>query len=154
MNTEEVIGQRGANDNHNISNERCLDDDDDLGGIENDFNIPSTAQTNEPFFTQNGGEFNNSQHSHIPHDMELMPQDELANMSHFDGGNLIQAPMQVNSLNIEYAKTSKNIDVRRLKQVIWGLLCNSDDNTNDKVNVTVRFLVNIFHKLANLLDKK
>lgn len=43
----------------------------------------------------------------------------------FDGTNLIDAPMQVNVLNIEYAKTSKNIDVRRLKQVIWQLLCES-----------------------------
>ena len=39
----------------------------------------------------------------------------------------IQAPLQVNALNIEYAKTSKNIDVRRLKQVIWSLLCNDSN---------------------------
>ncbi len=45
----------------------------------------------------------------------------------FDGSNLIEAPMQVNVLNIEYAKTSKNIDVRRLKQVIWQLLCESSE---------------------------
>jgi hypothetical protein len=69
-------------------------------------------------------------------DMDLMQQGDLdqmgLNASRFDGENMIQAPMQVNAMNIEYAKTAKNIDVRRLKQVIWSLLCNLNV---DKVKV-------------------
>lgn len=103
--------------------DNCGDDDDGhLGGMDDDFEMPCTAQTNEPFFTQNGHEFAQTQHFN---EMGLEPQ-EIGALPVFDADNLIQAPLQVNALNIEYAKTSKNIDVRRLKQVIWSLLLETD----------------------------
>ncbi len=116
------------------------DDDDNLGGIGDDFEIPCTAQTNEPFYTQTGTDYAGSQshqidfNAHGMDDPMMMPQgdinDEELNKLRFDGDNLIQAPMQVNALNIEYAKTSKNIDVRRLKQIIWSLLCADSDKVS------------------------
>lgn len=138
INDDEIVGldkenQRRhlAQQNTNINNnEMNIDDDDDghLGGIDDNFEIPCTVQTNQPFFSQNGGEFEFQ--SQQQNDMMLMPPpppiDEM-NLTRFDGDNLIQAPLQVNALNIEYAKTSKNIDVRRLKQVIWSLLCNDSN---------------------------
>ena len=118
--------------------------------MDDDFEIPCTAQTNGPFFSQHGGEFIQSQNVENPcminpDDMEMINQGETGlpnDMSRFDGENLIQVPLQVNALNIDYAKTSKNIDVRRLKQVIWSLLC----NISDKVNVSFNeiFLKNSF----------
>ncbi len=147
LNTDDVL----STNNKNKGDERQLargfgDDDDDahLGGIDDDFEIPCTAQTNAPFFSQHGGEFvlqSQNVDTHVPADMELMQQDELGinDISRFDGDNLIQAPLQVNALNIEYAKTSKNIDVRRLKQVIWSLL----SNNSDKVIILLLFFKKI-----------
>lgn len=101
------------------------DDDAHLGGMDDDFEMPCTAQTNEPFFSQNGHEFGPSQNVELGN-MDLQAQ-EMGTLPVFDADNLIQAPLQVNALNIEYAKTSKNIDVRRLKQVIWSLLTETDE---------------------------
>lgn len=105
------------------------DDDGHLGGIDDDFEMPCTAQTNDPFYTQNGHEFAQSQQTE--HGSLELQQQEIGVLPTFDADNLIEAPLQVNALNIEYAKTSKNIDVRRLKQVIWSLL----SDTNDKENI-------------------
>lgn len=122
--------------NENQRKKAPLDDDDDghLGGMDDNFEIPCTAQSNEPFYTQNGGEFaiqtqfGNEHHNDIDNMLMPPPQSgDMNDMTRFDGDNLIQAPLQVNALNIEYAKTSKNIDVRRLKQVIWSLLCNNNN---------------------------
>ena len=129
--------------------------------MDDDFEIPSTANTNDPFFSQNGGIFmpitqtqdgephmtNNDMNHQHPSDFDMVlnsganminPMD----MQRFDGSNLIEAPLQVNVLNIEYAKTSKNIDVRRLKQVIWQLLCESHLE-EDKVRAWVQFEPNL-----------
>lgn len=119
--------------------EQALGDDDDhhIGGIDDDFELPcGTAQTNEPFFSQNGGhEFGHTQGEPL-HLLEnagggdmsmLMEAGDMPPMPNFDGDNLVQAPLSVNALNIEYAKTSKNIDVRRLKQVMWSLISANND---------------------------
>ena len=98
-----------------------------------DFDPCGTANTNEPFYSQHGGEFipaTLTQNNEMNHDMNNENIDMLM-QQRFDGSNLIDAPMQVNVLNIEYAKTSKNIDVRRLKQVIWQLLCESNKNESN-----------------------
>lgn len=141
LNNDEAIGMHKHNNNdHNTSNGRGLDmDDDDIGGMDGVFEIPCTAATCEPFFTQGDGDGDGFPSTQVDNQIEMMPQGDMQNISAFDGGNLIQAPLQVNALNIEYAKTSKNIDVRRLKQVIWNLLSNKDvdkENINNSANDT------------------
>ena len=138
LDNEEGFGARRASADQSINNGNNFDDDDGhLGGLDDDFGMDEIAGTDQVnnFFTQGGGEYGASQ----PVDIMEHGHEEVGqlNTSRFDGENLIQAPVQVNALNIEYAKTSKNIDARRLKQVIWGLLTNND--TSDKVN---QFLVN------------
>lgn len=136
MNDE--VALNGSQHHHLIAGGRPDDDDDDdpnmMGAIEDNFEIPGTAHTNEPFFSQHGGEFMQSQqleHGLLQPPMdggELMPPPQMPDgFMRFDDGNLIEAPMQVNAISIEYAKTSKNIDVRRLKQQIWNLLTQNVD---------------------------
>jgi hypothetical protein len=109
------------------------DDDEHMGmGLGDDFEIPSTARTNEPFFTQASSEFGPTQNGMMMNmmDMDQMPMhDDLNSYENMrlEGDHLVQAPLQVNALNIEYAKYAKNIDVRRLKQIIWSLLCAEHD---------------------------
>ena len=101
--------------------------------MDDHFDIPCTAQTNAPFYSQNGGEFEIQ--SQFPNDNLIMPPPPNLDMSRFDGENLIQAPLQVNALNIEYAK---------LKQIIWNLL-----NENNKVK-----LIFLNHFLLKYLKHK
>jgi len=127
-------------------------DDDDDAHIGDDFEIPCTGATNDPFFTEHGGEFGApSQQTdfmmHMNNENDLnhvhMSQPDDPNAPQFD---LIEAPLQVNALNIEYAKTSKNIDVRRLKAVIWSLL----SNENDKVKHISAFIYLFLFLFANI----
>lgn len=140
---------RGADNN---------DDDDEpaIGGIDHDdFVIPGTAQTAQPFLSQGGGEFgptnddagavaaetNGDEHAH---DDDPQPMDAAAAADDafgaFDGHNLIEAPVQINAINLEYAKTAKNIDVRRLKHIIWTLLCEESAEL-EKVSDRLSFIV-------------
>jgi condensin complex subunit 2 len=113
-------------------NDQPTDDEAHFGM--DDYEIPFTAATNEPFFSQNGGEFmpaTLTQAGGDPiHDQDML-HNPMSDLERFDGTNLIDAPLQVNVLNIEYAKTSKNIDVRKLKQVIWQLLLDSQRNLSN-----------------------
>lgn len=148
INDDNIVDLSNENHRHmNKNREAPIEDDDDdghLGGMDDNFEIPCTALTNEPFYSENGGEFafqtqfNTNGDALNDIDNILMPPPapncdimNLDLMSRFDGENLIQAPLQVNALNIEYAKTSKNIDVRRLKQIIWSLISNNDNKEND-----------------------
>jgi len=140
MNDDDIVGLPNERNRHKPKEPENInfDDDDDghLGGMDDNFEIASTAQTNAPFYSQNGGEFEIQ--SQFPNDLDNLmmppqPSIDALNMR-FDGENLIQAPVQVNALNIEYAKTSKNIDVRKLKQIIWSLL-----NGNNKVKLIFHF---------------
>lgn len=115
-------------------------DDGHMGGVDDDFEIPGTAGTAQPFFSQNGGEFGHTQANEV--EMPIMSE-AGALIERFDDGNLVEMPLQVNALNIEYAKTSKNIDVRKLKQVIWSLI--SSDNNKVKVSK--------FHQIFPLITK-
>jgi hypothetical protein len=112
------------NEDGRVHFQNGFEDDDNgipMGGDDDfDIHLGGTAATIGPFFSQNGGEFALSQQ------ITAMMGSEMPN-ARFDGDNLVEAPMQVNAINIEYAKTSKNIDVRRLKQVIWSLISVNDD---------------------------
>ncbi|CAF0720587.1 unnamed protein product [Brachionus calyciflorus] len=125
------------------------DDDGHPGGIDDDFEMPCTAQTNEPFFSQNGHEFVQTQAVDVGMDLQ---QQEMGTLPVFDADNLIQAPLQVNALNIEYAKTSKNIDVRRLKQVIWSLLLATDEKENNDESISAEKSKQTYNIKASLKD--
>jgi len=141
LNSDDGIGLIKMNSRENLRDEDY--DGLHLGAIDDEFEIPCTAQTNGPFFSQHGGEFIQSQNVENPclinpNNMEMINEEETGlhnDMPRFEGENLIQVPLQVNALNIEYAKTSKNIDVRRLKQVIWSLLCNTSDKQENLNNL-------------------
>jgi hypothetical protein len=89
------------------------------------FALPATQQlVTQEFFSQGGAEFEMC--TQMPH-AELGSVAEAPEM--LDGEFLVKAPEQVNALNIEYAKTAKYIDAKRLKHVLWSLICklsNSD----------------------------
>ena len=108
------------------------DDDDDvhLGGMmDDDYEMPCTAGTDGPaVFSQNGDCLTAAD---CPGGSDMHASMHELQPVRFDGSNLIEAPVQVDAINIEYAKQSKNIDVRRLKQVIWHLL---NAHNDDKVN--------------------
>lgn len=120
------------------------DDEPAIGGIDDDFIIPNTAETAQPFFSQNGGEYAPTNDMHGGGLAGMLPNTSLntADMQPFDGDNLIEAPVQINAINLEYAKTAKNIDVRRLKQIIWALL-NEDASAPLEDKVT-RFRSSLF----------
>ena len=122
-----MTAERGANfgfeeyQTNLVHFEADIGDEDDghVSGI--DFEIPYTAETHEPFRTQNGSEFTQTQNLNRQPESQVQPYGE-AMMEHFTGDNFVQVPIQVNVLNIQFAKTSKHIDVRRLKKIIWNLL--------------------------------
>lgn len=115
------------------------DDEPAIGGVDDDFVIPNTAETAQPFFSQNGGEYAPTNDIGGGGDAPMLVNTSLntADMQPFDGDNLIEAPVQINAINLEYAKTAKNIDVRRLKQIIWALLNDETNNgqLDDKVTL-------------------
>lgn len=131
---------------NNNGGENCDDDDDretemgfgDDGPMADDddgFDIPCTAGTDgdqNQFFTEGGNQFDPMSQHQMSADpnSDMMAHSLNALQPRFDGENLIEAPMQVNAINIDYAKTSKNIDVRRLKNVIWSLLNPDSDKEN------------------------
>ena len=127
INEEEESKKKGE-DRVSIGERRDGYDDNDHG-LAGDFEIPCSAQTNEPFMTENCAEFTQSQKIDHPIGDLQEPHSDISEIVYFDGENLVEAPLQVNVLNIQYAKTSKSIDVRRLKQTIWKLI----DTNVDKV---------------------
>ncbi|NXN25664.1 CND2 protein, partial [Nycticryphes semicollaris] len=65
------------------------------------------------------GEFNLSTH---PEGQELNGLVGDANMTMYGEQNLIAEPQKVNKIAIQYAKTAKKMDMRRLKKNMWDLL--------------------------------
>jgi condensin complex subunit 2 len=138
---DHATGAAAQRPNQTINEHQAPDDNDDFdvglgdaaGGMHDDFDMaPGTMQ---PFFTQNGGEFDLL----TQNPSEQQPLGDLIGSGNtenivVDGDYLIKAPEQVNPLNIDYAKTAKSIDARRLKYVMWNLICSL---SNDKVTIFV-----------------
>eukprot|EP00106_Octopus_bimaculoides_P000714 XP_014768156.1 PREDICTED: condensin complex subunit 2-like [Octopus bimaculoides] len=53
---------------------------------------------------------------------------DMSKLSTLDGDGLIAQPHKVAKININYAKTAKKIDVRRLKESMWKLLSSTSEN--------------------------
>lgn len=50
--------------------------------------------------------------------------------------NLVDAPKKIERIHISYAKTAKKVNMRRLKQTVWGILTESDDTKENVSDVT------------------
>ena len=61
----------------------------------------------------------------------------------FNSENLISCPLTVNTIDINYAKSSTNLDTKRLKALIWDIL-----TTNALVN---NFFIVLFIKFVNFI---
>lgn len=122
---DNVQQQQQQFNEENRQNNRYEDDGLDLGDhgpIDDDnFDIPPTADIqNNDFFTQGGGEFN----------LATQQDNFQANTQNqnIDEDYLIQAPEQVNAIHLEYAKTAKFIDAKKLKSALWSLICRHSSN--------------------------
>ncbi|XP_009989848.1 PREDICTED: condensin complex subunit 2 isoform X2 [Tauraco erythrolophus] len=115
---------------------RSLDHADEIG--EYDYNNPSDTSNfcpalqaadsddddNGPVqFTGQTGDFNLTAH----HDAELNRTVGDANVTTYGELNLIAEPQRVNKIAIQYAKTAKKMDMRRLKKNMWDLLTDGQE---------------------------
>ncbi|XP_076359105.1 non-SMC condensin I complex subunit H [Tachypleus tridentatus] len=78
-------------------------------------------------------DFNNSR--------SIFPQNEImgtAPLSQevFSGDNLLQQPYKIAKIDIQYARTAKHLDIKRLKRVMWHILTNNPvSDSHNKENV-------------------
>ncbi|XP_044273327.1 condensin complex subunit 2 [Varanus komodoensis] len=54
------------------------------------------------------------------------------NVSTYSESNLVAEPQRVNKIDIQYAKTAKAMDMRRLKQAMWCLLTDAPKNQTEE----------------------
>ncbi|XP_075419283.1 condensin complex subunit 2 [Tenrec ecaudatus] len=50
------------------------------------------------------------------------PETQEVNITTYGESNLVAEPQKVNKIEIQYAKTAKKMDMKKLKQSMWGLL--------------------------------
>ena len=50
--------------------------------------------------------------------------------------NSVILSIQVNVLNIGYARTAKNVDMKKLKHVMWNVITTRPDQEQDKENIS------------------
>ncbi|XP_069733825.1 condensin complex subunit 2 isoform X4 [Phaenicophaeus curvirostris] len=110
-----------------------LDHDDEID--EYDYNNPNDtsnfcpglqaadSEDNDPVpFMNEMGEFNLTAH---PEGQETELNGVLGDIAAYGELNLIAEPQKVNKIAIQYAKTAKKMDMRRLKRNMWDLLCDA-----------------------------
>uniref|UniRef100_A0A8D0GHL1 Condensin complex subunit 2 n=1 Tax=Sphenodon punctatus TaxID=8508 RepID=A0A8D0GHL1_SPHPU len=107
------------------------DHDDELG--EYDYNNPSDTSNfcpadddnDDPVnFMGQGGVFELTANPTvgIGQDAELNGGINGLDITTYGESNLVAEPQKVNKIEIQYAKTAKKMDMKRLKQTMWGLL--------------------------------
>ncbi|XP_053320623.1 condensin complex subunit 2 isoform X2 [Spea bombifrons] len=104
---EDVIGEYDYNNPNDTSNFcpalQPADSDDDDG--------PFMGPGDEFEFTANTG----------------LPAEHKMDITSYSENNLVAEPQKVNKIEINYAKTAKKMDMKRLKTNMWGLLTNCPD---------------------------
>ncbi|XP_026544469.1 condensin complex subunit 2 [Notechis scutatus] len=122
------------------------DDDDEIG--EYDYNNPNDTSNfcpavqdvdsdddNEPInFIGQGGMFEmtaNPMGGDDP-DGELDGKVKGFNISTYGEANMVAEPQKVNKIDIQYAKTAKKMDMKRLKQSMWHLLTEVSKNQTEE----------------------
>ncbi|XP_053905718.1 condensin complex subunit 2 isoform X3 [Cuculus canorus] len=111
----------------------ALDHDDEID--EYDYNNPNDtsnfcpglqaadSEDNDPIpFVNQMGEFNLTAHPE-GQETELNGVLGAVDITAYGELNLIAEPQKVNKIAIQYAKTAKKMDMRRLKKNMWDLLC-------------------------------
>uniref|UniRef100_A0A8C5MJX2 Condensin complex subunit 2 n=1 Tax=Leptobrachium leishanense TaxID=445787 RepID=A0A8C5MJX2_9ANUR len=56
-----------------------------------------------------------------------LPNEINMNITSYSDKNLVAEPQKVNKIEINYARTAKKMDMKRLKTTMWGLLTNCPD---------------------------
>ncbi|XP_052520958.1 condensin complex subunit 2 [Tympanuchus pallidicinctus] len=115
-----------------------LDHEDEIG--EYDYNNPNDTSNfcpaaqaadsdddNDPVQFMGQADFNLTSHPE-GHDHELNGVDGV-DITMYGELNLIAEPQKVNKIAIQYAKTAKKMDMKRLKQNMWDLLIDIQKNT-------------------------
>ncbi|XP_047236460.1 condensin complex subunit 2 isoform X1 [Girardinichthys multiradiatus] len=64
------------------------------------------------------------------------PSQDLEEVSTYGEEDLVPEPHRVNKIEINYAKTAKKMDMKRLKNSMWTLLTESPEKTKKQVEVT------------------
>ncbi|XP_060106976.1 condensin complex subunit 2 isoform X2 [Heteronotia binoei] len=59
------------------------------------------------------------------------------NITTYGESNLVAEPQKVNKIAIEYAKTAKKMDMKRLKRAMWCLLTGAENNQTDEQHVAL-----------------
>ncbi|KFP24040.1 Condensin complex subunit 2, partial [Colius striatus] len=110
LDPEDEIGEYDYNNPNDTSNFcpalQAADSDDD------DDPVPFMGQT---------GEFSLAAHLE-DHDAELNRGAANADITTYGELNLIAEPQKINKIAIQYAKTAKQMDMKRLKKSMWDLL--------------------------------
>ncbi|POI32367.1 hypothetical protein CIB84_003881 [Bambusicola thoracicus] len=116
---EDEIGEYDYNNANDTSNfcpaAQAADSDDD----------------NDPVQFMNQTEFNLTSHPESQ-DHELNGVDGV-DIAMYGELNLIAEPQKVNKIAIQYAKTAKKMDMKRLKQNMWDLLIDIQKNTEAEI---------------------
>uniref|UniRef100_A0A669DU18 Condensin complex subunit 2 n=1 Tax=Oreochromis niloticus TaxID=8128 RepID=A0A669DU18_ORENI len=79
------------------------------------------------------------------------PSQDLEGVSTYGEEDLVPEPHRVNKIEINYAKTAKKMDMKRLKNSMWTLLTDSPEKPTE-VNYTPRisFFFSVVHTVTNL----
>ncbi|XP_062995319.1 condensin complex subunit 2 [Elgaria multicarinata webbii] len=59
------------------------------------------------------------------------------NITTYGESNLVAEPQKVNKIDVQYAKTAKKMDMRRLKQAMWCLLTDAEKSRPEEENEVV-----------------
>ena len=65
------------------------------------------------------------------YDITMFSQTLAAPAPDFAGDNLVAAPQRVAKVQINYARTAKRMDMKKLKNNLWDLLIAQDNKEND-----------------------
>uniref|UniRef100_A0A8C6SHH5 Condensin complex subunit 2 n=1 Tax=Neogobius melanostomus TaxID=47308 RepID=A0A8C6SHH5_9GOBI len=79
------------------------------------------------------------------------PSQELANVTTYGEDDLVPEPHRVNKIEINYAKTAKKMDMKRLKNSMWTLLTDSPEKSKE-VNFKSSFMQSLPNTMAQNLS--
>lgn len=73
-------------------------------------------------FVGPGGDFDLTAHPQTTQENGHTPEGPRLDITTYGDSNLLAEPQKVNKIEIQYAKTAKKMDMKKLKQSMWSLL--------------------------------